>query len=61
MCVREETDQLKSVIHAFEIEVKVVIRKKNHVVYLKEGAQIANLLNVMEASVALRNLKIYGF
>ena len=54
VCVSgKRADQLKSVIHAFEIEVKVVIRKKNHVVYLKEGAQIANLLNVMEASVAL--------
>ena len=45
VCVSgKRADQLKSVIHAFEIEVKVVIRKKNHVVYLKEGAQIANLL-----------------
>lgn len=49
----KKAEQLQSVMHAFEIEAKVVIRKKSHVVYLKEGSQIVDLLNVMEAPVAL--------
>ncbi len=54
VCVSgKKAAQLKSVIHAFEIEAKVVIRKKAHVVYLKEGGQIADFLNIMEAPVAL--------
>lgn len=40
-------------LESFEIEAKVVERKKNYIVYLKEGARIVELLNVMEAHVAL--------
>ena len=36
---------------------KVVQRKKNYVVYLKEGAHIVDILNVMEAHVALMKLE----
>ena len=32
-------------------------RKKNHIVYIKEGAQIVDILNVMEAHVALMNFE----
>lgn len=49
----KKAGQLQSAMHAFDIEAKVVIRKKSHVVYLKEGSQIADFLNVMEAPVAL--------
>ncbi|MFQ9152696.1 MAG: hypothetical protein ACLR6B_15645 [Blautia sp.] len=35
------------------MDAKIVCRKKYFVVYLKEGAQIVDLLNVMEAHVAL--------
>ncbi len=38
---------------SFSIEAKIVERKKNYIVYLKEGARIVDLLNVMEAHVAL--------
>lgn len=38
---------------SFSIEAKIVERKKNYIVYLKEGARIVELLNVMEAHVAL--------
>jgi hypothetical protein len=37
----------------FGIEAKVVERKRNYIVYLKEGERIVELLNVMEAHVAL--------
>ncbi len=53
----EKALQLNEVLHAFNIDSKYTIRKKNHVVYVKEGAQIVDVLNVMEAHVALMNLE----
>ena len=41
----------------FETEPKIVERKERMVVYLKEGSQIVDLLNVMEAYVSLMNLE----
>ena len=35
----------------------ILLRKKHQVVYLKEGAQIVDMLNIMEAHVALMNLE----
>ncbi len=49
--------QLRDVIQGFGIEAKVILRKKYYVVYLKEGAGIVDLLNVMEAPVSLMNLE----
>jgi hypothetical protein len=48
-----QADYLKELMKGFELDAKVVRRKKNYVVYLKEGAQIVDILNVMEAHVAL--------
>ena len=45
------------IINSFEIDAKIVQRKKNYVVYVKEGAQIVDMLNIMEAHVALMNLE----
>ena len=41
----------------FELDAKIVLRKKYYVVYLKEGAQIVDALNIMEAHIALMNLE----
>lgn len=49
--------QLQELIKGFEIESKVILRKKYHVVYLKEGSAIVDLLNVFEAPVSLMNLE----
>ena len=49
--------QLQEVINSFEMDAKIVERKKYYVVYLKEGAQIVDILNVMEAHVALMDLE----
>ncbi len=49
--------QLKEVIGNFEIESKIILRKKYHVVYVKEGSGIVDLLNVCEAPVSLMNLE----
>lgn len=53
----EQAKQLKEVIAEFDIEAKIVPRKKYFVVYLKEGAGIVDLLNIMEAHVALMELE----
>ncbi|MBO5057757.1 MAG: DNA-binding protein WhiA [Lachnospiraceae bacterium] len=49
--------QIKEVLRSFELEAKIVRRKKYHVVYLKEGAGIVDLLNVMGAHLSLMNLE----
>ena len=53
----DKAEQLRDMIQSFSIDAKIVIRKKNYVVYIKEGSQIVDLLNVMEAHVALMNLE----
>ncbi len=53
----EKATQLRDVINDFDFDAKIVARKKNYVVYIKEGAQIVDILNVMEAHVALMNLE----
>lgn len=58
VCTNEDkAKQLKSVINGFQIDARIVLRKKYYVVYLKEGAGIVDLLNVMEAHEALMNLE----
>ncbi len=49
--------QLKELIESFGIEARTVIRKKYHVLYIKEGAGIVDLLNIMEAPISLMNLE----
>lgn len=48
-----KAEQLQKIINSFGIDAKVILRKKSYVVYVKEGAQISDLLNIMEAHVAL--------
>jgi len=50
---RAKAEQLKNIIATFDMDAKIVIRKKYYVVYIKEGDQIVDILNVMEAPVAL--------
>ncbi len=58
LCNQEEmAKQLLKVIADFEVEAKMVRRKKYYVVYVKEGASIVELLNVMEAHISLMNLE----
>ena len=54
---KEQAEQLRDIILGFQIEAKVIKRKKYDVVYLKEGAGIVDLLNVMGAHVSLMNLE----
>lgn len=58
VCQHEEhAQQLVGILADFSLEGKIVLRKKYFVVYLKEGEGIVNLLNVMEAHVALMELE----
>lgn len=50
---KEEAYQIKKMMEDFELDGKIVERKGHYVVYLKEGAQIADMLRVMEAPLAL--------
>ena len=58
VCTSEcKAEQIKELINSFGLESKVISRKKSYVVYLKEGSQIVDLLNIMEAPVALMELE----
>lgn len=49
----DKAEQLKKVINSFDIDAKVITRKKYFIVYVKEGSGIVDVLNVIEAHVAL--------
>lgn len=53
----EKAKQLQAIINTFDVDAKIVSRKKHFIVYIKEGAQIVDLLNVMEAHVSLMKLE----
>jgi hypothetical protein len=58
VCTEErKAEQLQKIIRSFHIDAKIVMRKKSYVVYVKEGAQIVDMLAIMEANVALMNLE----
>lgn len=54
---KKQALQLQNAVRSFDIDARIVERKKNQVVYVKEGAHIVDLLNVMEAHEALMNLE----
>ncbi len=54
---REQAAQIQKIMVSFLTEAKIVERKNHFVVYLKDGSQIVDMLNVMEAYVSLMNLE----
>jgi DNA-binding protein WhiA len=44
---------LSNIINSFNLNSKIVIRKDNYVVYIKEGEQLVDILNIMGAHQAL--------
>lgn len=52
-----KAEQIMETIHAFELDARIVARRRYFVVYLKEGSQIADMLNVMGAHISLMNLE----
>lgn len=58
VCATEERAlQVQSILRELELDARIVNRKKNQVVYLKEGSQIVELLGLMEAGISLMNLE----
>jgi DNA-binding protein WhiA len=58
VCNHEQCgEQLKGIINYFGMDSKMIKRKEQYVVYIKEGEQIADLLNVMEAHVSLMDME----
>lgn len=58
VCAQEgQADYLKKILCSFGLDAKIVIRKNSYIVYLKEGDQIVDALNVMEAPDALMKLE----
>lgn len=54
---KEHSEVLKSVMEEFELTAKIIPRKGSYVVYLKEGDQVVDLLNIVGAHTALLNLE----
>lgn len=54
---REMAETVQEIIRSFDIDAKIVKRKKHYVVYLKEGSMIVDVLNVMEAYVSLMDME----
>ncbi len=52
-----QAEELRQMIESFDIEARIILRKKYHVVYIKESTAIVDLLNVMEAPVSLMNME----
>ena len=52
-----QAEQIQEILKGFDTDAKIVGRKSHYVVYLKEGANIVDCLNVMEAYVSLMNLE----
>ena len=58
VCATEaKAQQIQSIMATFNVEAKIVLRKKYYVVYIKEGNQIVDMLNVMEAHLSLMELE----
>ena len=54
---RKKADQITDLLRNFNIEAKIIARKGNYVVYIKEGEGIVDVLNVMEAHIALMEME----
>lgn len=53
----EHGNDLSDIINSFGLGSKIVIRKENYVVYIKEGEQIVDVLNIIGAHQALLKLE----
>ena len=53
----EDANLLVELLQTFDIEAKTVTRKKYIVVYVKDGTQIVDVLNVMGAHVAMMDFE----
>lgn len=54
---QRKAEFIQSILAGFTFDARIVQRKKYYVVYIKEGEQIVDLLNIMMAHRALLNLE----
>ncbi len=54
---KEHAKDLSGLINTFDLNSKIVVRKEDFIVYLKEGEQIVDLLNIIGAHSALLKLE----
>ncbi|MBE5944528.1 MAG: DNA-binding protein WhiA [Lachnospiraceae bacterium] len=54
---KEQADILIDIIKSFNVEPKLILRKKYYVVYIKDGSMIVDILNVMGAHISLMNME----
>jgi len=52
-----QANQLKDILDDFELDARIISRKKSYVVYFKEGEHIVDLLNIMGAHKGLMDLE----
>ena len=52
-----QAQQIQEELLRFDLEAKIVVRKKYFVVYIKEGSHIVDFLGICKAKVALMNLE----
>lgn len=58
VCQNEsQARQICDILADFDLEGKIIERKKHYVVYMKEGAGIVDFLNICEAHVALMEME----
>ena len=53
----EKAEQVRKIIRSFDVDAKIVARRKYQVVYVKEADGISDMLNLMEAHVNLMELE----
>lgn len=54
---KSQAEQIQEVLFLFDLDAKIITRKKYFVVYLKEGSHIVDFLGICKARVALMNLE----
>ncbi len=54
---RQQAEQIREVLCLFDLDAKIIARKKYFVVYIKEGSNIVDFLGICKARVALMNLE----
>ena len=54
---REQAEQICEMLSCFDLDGRIIERKRHFVVYMKEGAAIVDFLNICEAHVALMEME----
>ncbi len=50
-------EELKELVNGFGLNSKIILRKSSHIVYIKEGEDIVDFLNIIKAHSALLELE----